>query len=232
MKLPAQVRHAGQVTNRRRWLHRFKLWITVVALTSIPSVGCSGRHTINPYVARKKEKKTWVCAASPRVTIKACEGTINVYRTAPGIIESEITFTSLSWESDAAANRGIEGGYAVTQAKEGLDYFISIDQLSDSILQARVEVGVPDGAFLEVRTESGDVWVGYNGDANATGSNAIAPSSLTARQSGVGSLGVNLVVPPSTNVPLDLEGEPLKITINGSPIPVGQTRTYWWPALK
>jgi hypothetical protein len=169
------------------------------------------------YHASVTLEKEWEVGASPEVVADLFGGPIYVHPGRDGKVTASVQFGRVSKISQDVADKAVKTapGVAMTQAGDS----IRIVELEGSAAACSLHLSVPAGIRLNLHAGAGDICVGplSPGGAPAT----VTVASLKASQDSVGVLTVNVNGPPSQSPQLDLEGDNLKLTVNGLAVDIG-----------
>jgi hypothetical protein len=149
------------------------------AYRSVPSV----REILNddPYHAYRSFKRTWPAGPNPSITVDVFEGSITVMPGPDGVINANISTLAVTKWSQAAAD----------DARAAID--LGLHQQGDSLRitargtsragirsMAHVELSVPRGVSLDLRTARGSIRVGRDYANNTRVSLPVSAASVRA----------------------------------------------------
>ena len=187
-----------------------------------------------PFAAIRKEIKSWDLGPSPSITVDVFEGSILVVPSPNSKVNAEITASVLAQDSRSAANDALQT-IDVQTDQQGDTLRISARGASGPHPESswvrkdvRVDLYVPSGVRLDLRTGRGDIHVGRSFDGSNPIHRPIATPSIRARNDSryrVGYAEGNIIIEttplpsspdesPTTKLQLDATGQIEILAVN------------------
>ena len=143
-------------------------------------------------------------------------GPLYVTHGSDGKVIASFQMGRVSKISQEVAEQAVRSSPGFALVQEGGT--IKILERNVNTAQCSVHISAPAGSRLDLRAAAGDICVGCP--------QAVSVTSLKARQESVGVLTVNLLARPREASRLDLEGDNLKLTLDGLRVDVGPPSKY------
>jgi hypothetical protein len=191
--------------------------LAALALCGVAVLAGCGALDEPIYQASVKLEKEWDVGSSPEVVADLFSGSIYVTPGREGRVTASLRIGRASKISQDVADKAVKNAPGVAMTQEG--NCISIIELKGNAASCSLHLSVPAGIRLNLHAGAGDICVGYNPVGGAPA--AVTVAGLKAKQDSVGVLSVNILGTPSQPPRLDLEGDNLKLTVNGLPVDVG-----------
>jgi hypothetical protein len=160
------------------------LYLPLTAL-AVLSIACDLADDVY-YPATKSVEQTWTVGGSPGVAVAAFEGGIWVVPGDSGVIKVTVEVLSTSKKSKVVAQR-LTDSLDVHLRREGDSITVAITPNARytkfSSVTASIRIEVPSGIRLDLSTDRGDIWVGYDRSGIIR---RVSPVSIKARGNGIG----------------------------------------------
>jgi len=153
------------ISTRKHWLG-----LGLTAVLFLP--GCWAVN-FNPFTAEQEESDTFKVKDKPMIVVDTFNGAIDVTPGEKGIVEARVTKRA-GGSTQEEAEQDLEN-IKVTMRPEGDKIVIKVEKTDQSMWSSRgasVDLQVPEGTILDVRTTNGKVnVVAITGDVKARSSN-------------------------------------------------------------